>query len=179
MCSNLSNVASVFTKSTKLSLSISNSLSSETLSKKSVSPPKYGASAAPQKPPKFELEGKKWIVEFQRNNSGLVIRADQAEVNQSVYIYKCDGSTIQVKGKVNNIILDSCKKTAVVFGSVVSSCEFINCQSVQMQVILKSIIFTILCQLQGRKGLSGKVSLAFFDLVDCMKSFLLSEKFKL
>ena len=103
--------------------------------KKSVSPPKYGASVTPQKPPKFELEGKKWIVEFQRNNSGLVIPADQAEVNQSVYIYKCDGSTIQVKGKVNNIILDSCKKTAVVFGSVVSSCEFINCQSVQMQVI--------------------------------------------
>jgi adenylyl cyclase-associated protein len=102
--------------------------------KKSVSPPKYGASTAPQKPPKFELEGKKWIVEFQRNNSGIVIPADQAEVNQSVYVYKCDGSTIQVKGKVNNIILDSCKKTAVVFGSVVSSCEFINCQSVQMQV---------------------------------------------
>ena len=100
--------------------------------KKSVSPPKYGASTAPQKPPKFGLEGKKWVVEFQRNNSGLVI--EECEVNQSVYVYKCDGSTIQVKGKVNNIILDSCQKTAVVFKSVVSSCEFINCQSVQMQV---------------------------------------------
>ena len=100
--------------------------------KKSVSPPKYGASTAPQKPPKFGLEGKKWVVEFQRNNSGLVI--DECEVNQSVYVYKCDGSTLQVKGKVNNIILDSCKKTAVVFKSVVSSVEFINCQSVQMQV---------------------------------------------
>ena len=100
--------------------------------KKSVSPPKYGASTAPQKPPKFGLEGKKWVVEFQGNNSGLVI--DECEVNQSVYVYKCDGSTLQVKGKVNNIILDSCKKTAVVFKSVVSSVEFINCQSVQMQV---------------------------------------------
>ena len=99
---------------------------------KSASPPKYGASAAPQKPPKIELDGKKWNVEFQRNNPGIVI--EETEVNQSVYIYKCDGSTIQVKGKVNNIILDSCKKTAVVFTSVVSSCEFINCQSVQMQV---------------------------------------------
>ena len=99
---------------------------------KSSSPPKYGASTATQKPPKFQLEGKKWIVEFQRNNSGIVI--EDTEVNQSVYVYKCDGSTIQVKGKVNNVILDSCKKTAVVFKSVVSSCEFINCQSVQMQV---------------------------------------------
>ena len=103
---------------------------------KSSSPPKYGASTATQKPPKFQLEGKKWIVEFQRNNSGLVI--EDTEVNQSVYVYKCDGSTIQVKGKVNNVILDSCKKTAVVFKSVVSSCEFINCQSVQMQVRISS-----------------------------------------
>ena len=109
--------------------------------KKSVSPPKYGASTAPQKPPKFGLEGKKWVVEFQRNNSGLVI--DECEVNQSVYVYKCDGSTLQVKGKVNNIILDSCKKTAVVFKSVVSSVEFINCQSVQMQVKYVQKIFKI------------------------------------
>ena len=101
---------------------------------KSSSPPKYGASTAPQKPPKFALEGKKWVIEFQRNNAGLVV--EETEVNQSVYVYKCDGSTIQVKGKVNNVILDSCKKTAVVFGSVVSACEFINCQSVQMQVKL-------------------------------------------
>ena len=40
----------------------------------------------------------------------------------------------QVGGKCNNIIVDSCKKLAVVFDSVLSSIEFINCQSVQMQV---------------------------------------------
>jgi len=129
--------------------------------KKSVSPPKYGASTAAQKPPKFELEGKKWIIEFQRNNSGLVINADQAEVNQSVYVYKCDGSTVQVKGKVNNIILDSCKKTAVVFGSVVSSCEFINCQSVQMQVMESvptiSVEKTDGCQMYLCKGAKPEI----------------------
>merc|ERR1712109_8720 len=122
--------------------------------KKSVSPPKYGASTAPQKPPKLGLEGKKWVVEFQRNNSGLVI--EECEVNQSLYVYKCDGSTIQVKGKVNNIILDSCKKTAVVFKSVVSSCEFINCQSVQMQVLESvptiSVEKTDGCQMYLSKG---------------------------
>merc|ERR1711899_236656 len=127
--------------------------------KKSVSPPKYGASTAPQKPPKFGLEGKKWVVEFQRNNSGLVI--EECEVNQSVYVYKCDGSTIQVKGKVNNIILDSCKKTAVVFKSVVSSCEFINCQSVQMQVMEScptiSVEKTDGCQMYLSKGLTPEI----------------------
>ena len=137
----------------------------------------FGAPTTANKPPKFELEGRKWTVEFHKNNPNMEI--DNPETNQSVYVYKCEGSTLKVNGKVNNIVVDGCKKVAVVFDNVVSSCEFINCQSVQMQVILKSIIFTILCQLQGRKGLSEKVSLAFFDLIDCMKSFLLSEKFKL
>lgn len=34
-------------------------------------------------------------------------------------------------------MLDSCKKTGVVLDSVVSSVEFVNCQSVQMQVLNK------------------------------------------
>jgi len=44
---------------------------------------------------------------------------------------------LKIEGKVNNLVLDGCKKTAVVFDDVVSSCEFINCQSVQMQVLGK------------------------------------------
>jgi len=55
--------------------------------------------------------------------------------NQSVYAFRVEGSTIKVNGKCNNIILDTCKKTAVVLDSAVSSVEFINCQSVQMQVM--------------------------------------------
>merc|ERR1712098_574154 len=87
------------------------------------------------KPPRFELNGKKWEVEYYKNKPDLVI--DGAEANQSVYVFKCEGSTVKVNGKCNNIIIDSCKKVAVVFGSVVSSVEFINCQSVQMQVLGK------------------------------------------
>lgn len=59
---------------------------------------------------------------------------DKAEMNNVVYLYKCADSTVTVKGKINSITLDSCKKTSVVFDSVVSAIEFINCQSVQMQV---------------------------------------------
>ena len=71
-------------------------------------------------------------MEFHKNNPNLVI--ENTETNQSVYVYKCEGSTLKIEGKVNNLVLDGCKKTAVVFDDVVSSCEFINCQSVQMQV---------------------------------------------
>ncbi len=90
------------------------------------------ARAAPaQKPPKLELEGKKWVVEYFKNNPNVAVEG--LEVNQSVYVFRCEGSTVKVSGKCNNIIFDGCKKSAVVFDSVVSSIEFINCQSVQMQ----------------------------------------------
>jgi len=95
----------------------------------------FGGSGGPvNKPPKLELEGKKWIVEYQKEK-GKVLEISECEVNQSVYAFRCEGVTVKVNGKVNNIVIDSCKKVAVVFESVVSSCEFVNCQSVQMQVM--------------------------------------------
>ncbi|XP_059177837.1 adenylyl cyclase-associated protein 1-like [Physella acuta] len=84
------------------------------------------------KPPVIELQDKKWVIEYQKDNKNIVL--DNTELKQTVYVYKCEGSVIQVKGKVNSIILDSCKKTAVVFDDLVSSVEFVNCQSMQAQV---------------------------------------------
>ena len=40
----------------------------------------------------------------------------------------------QVKGKCSNIVLDQCKKTGLVFDSVMVGMEMVNCQSVQVQV---------------------------------------------
>jgi len=94
--------------------------------------PTYGKAVTADKPSRFELNGKKWEVEFMKNNPSVHI--SQTEPNQTVYIYKCEGTTVKVDGKVNAITLDSCKKVAVVFDTVVSSCDVINCQSVQMQV---------------------------------------------
>jgi len=109
---------------------------------KSPAPTKtYGKAVDVNKPPKLELDGKKWNVEYFKNKQDIEI--NDLEPNQSVYIFKCEGSTVKVNGKCNNIIIDSCKKVAVVFGSVVSSCEFINCQSVQMQVLGKVPTITV------------------------------------
>lgn len=47
--------------------------------------------------------------------------------------YKCEEATIQIKGKLKSVILDSCKKTNLVFESAISSCEVVNCKSVQIQ----------------------------------------------
>lgn len=92
-----------------------------------------GQPATIDKPPSFTRDGKKWLIEYQKGNHGLVV--DGAEMNNVVYVFRCSESTVTVKGKINSIFLDSCKKTAVVFDSVVSSVEFVNCQSVQMQVL--------------------------------------------
>ncbi|CAH1964453.1 unnamed protein product [Acanthoscelides obtectus] len=85
----------------------------------------------PDKPPKFAREGKKWVIEFQKGNHQLVV--EDAEMNNVVYLYKCVDSTVIVKGKINSIVVDACKKTAVVCDYLVATIEFINCQSVQMQ----------------------------------------------
>ncbi|XP_076083669.1 adenylyl cyclase-associated protein 1-like isoform X1 [Mytilus galloprovincialis] len=87
---------------------------------------------AADKPPVFELQNKKWAVEYQKGNKNIVI--DNTELKQTVYAFKCTDSTIIVKGKVNSIILDSCKKVGIAFDDVLASLEFVNCQSVKGQV---------------------------------------------
>ncbi|RMX46727.1 hypothetical protein pdam_00015675 [Pocillopora damicornis] len=99
--------------------------------KPAVVAPKPKAAAA-KKPPVFELQGKKWAVEFQENNRELVIA--KPSVSQTVYIYCCKNSTIQVKGKINSLVVDGCKKTAVVLEDAIGTVEFINCQSMQCQI---------------------------------------------
>ncbi|XP_044760567.1 adenylyl cyclase-associated protein 1 [Coccinella septempunctata] len=97
----------------------------------------YGNSAGPavDKPPSFTRDGKKWLIEYQKGKHDLIV--DGVEMNNVVYMFKCTDSTVTVKGKINSIVLDSCKKSSVVFDNLVSSVEFINCQSVQMQVLGK------------------------------------------
>jgi len=77
------------------------------------------------------LEGNKWIVEYQIGNPNIVI-AD-VELKQTVYIYRCKNSTVQVKGKVNSVSLDDCEKVGVVFENVLSGVETVNCRSIQLQ----------------------------------------------
>jgi len=97
--------------------------------------PKAGAAKLVEKTPVLELQGKKWVVEYQKGNKNIVI--SDTDLKQTVYIYKCHDSTIQVKGKVNSITVDSSTKTALVFENCVGSVEFVNSSGVQVQVIGK------------------------------------------
>lgn len=92
---------------------------------------KTGA-AAPQAAAKLELvQGRKWVVENQVDNKSLVI--SDTEPRQTVYIFNCRGCLIQTHGKVNNITMDKCSKTGLVFQDVVAACEVVNCTSVEVQ----------------------------------------------
>ncbi|XP_067267366.1 adenylyl cyclase-associated protein 2 isoform X2 [Chanodichthys erythropterus] len=85
--------------------------------------------------PVLELEGKKWRVEYQDQSRDLLI--EETELRQVVYVFSCNSSTLQIKGKVNSIIVDSCKKLGLVFDSAVGIVEIINSRDVQLQVMGK------------------------------------------
>lgn len=83
-------------------------------------------------PPKLELQmGRKWVVENQIGKKQLVI--DDCDAKQSVYVFGCKDSVLQIQGKVNNITIDKCTKMGVVFTDVVAACEIVNCNGVEVQ----------------------------------------------
>ncbi|XP_004484841.1 adenylyl cyclase-associated protein 2 [Dasypus novemcinctus] len=104
---------------------------------KSHSPgPTSPKSHPPQKhAPVFALEGKKWRVEYQEDRNDLVI--SDTELKQVAYIFKCNKSTLQIKGKLNSITIDNCKKFGLVFDNVVGIVEVINSKDIQIQVMGK------------------------------------------
>ncbi|NXS51654.1 CAP2 protein, partial [Brachypteracias leptosomus] len=85
--------------------------------------------------PILELEGKKWRVEYQEDRNDLVI--NNTELKQVAYIFKCNKSTLQIKGKINSITIDNCKKFGLVFDNVVGIVEVINSRDIQIQVMGK------------------------------------------
>ncbi|XP_062869447.1 adenylyl cyclase-associated protein 1 isoform X2 [Trichomycterus rosablanca] len=93
------------------------------------------AAPARAQPAVLELEGKKWRVENQEGAQGLVI--SDTELKQVVYAFKCNNSTLQVKGKINSITVDNCKKLGLVFDDVVGIVEVINSRDIKVQVLGK------------------------------------------
>lgn len=67
-------------------------------------PPKPGTKPGAlkaKKPPKTALEGNKWSIEYHENESGIVI--DDTSLGQTVNVFGCKNTVIQIKGKINAI----------------------------------------------------------------------------
>jgi adenylyl cyclase-associated protein len=86
----------------------------------------------PKKPAVCELQRDKWVIEYQ--SSDAICTVDITSTKQQCYIFGCIGATIQINGKCKSLVIDSCKKSKVLFDSAISSCELVNCQRMQVQV---------------------------------------------
>lgn len=121
--------------------------------------------------PKCELDGRKWVVEYQVGNRNIIL--DSCKPNESIYIFGCKDSVIQVQGKVNAIAFDKCIKSALVFTDVVAACEIVNCTSVEVQCMgtapTISIDNTNGCQLYlGLKSLDAAITTAKSSAVNVL-----------
>ncbi|PIA19234.1 hypothetical protein COEREDRAFT_79190 [Coemansia reversa NRRL 1564] len=81
--------------------------------------------------PRMELQGDKWVVE---NYGTEHVTIEAVKTKQTVYMYNCKGTTLDIKNKLNSVAIDSCQKCGVVFDTLVSQFEIVNCKSVQIQV---------------------------------------------
>jgi len=99
--------------------------------KKPVKPTKPQALMG-KKPAKFALEGNKWIIEYQENESALEVA--NADITQVINLFACKNTTVIIKGKVNAVTLVNCTKTSVLVESVVSSVSITKSPSFALQI---------------------------------------------
>lgn len=86
-----------------------------------------------KKPAKTALEGNKWSIEYHEGEKGIVI--DETSLGQTVNIFGCKDTVVQVKGKVNAIQMVSCSKTSILLDTLVSSLELTSSSSFTVQVV--------------------------------------------
>ncbi|CAE6421478.1 unnamed protein product [Rhizoctonia solani] len=96
------------------------------------SKPAKPAALQTKKPPKMELSGNKWSIENYENDSSVII--ENTEISHIVNIFNCKNTTIQVKGKVNGVVLFNCKKTSVLIESLVASLSITSSPSFTVQI---------------------------------------------
>ena len=78
-----------------------------------------------------------------QTDASKVMTVDITDPKQQVYLYNCEGITVQINGKFKSLALDACEKCAVVYDTLISSSEIVNCQKIQLQVKGICPVFTI------------------------------------
>jgi hypothetical protein len=89
----------------------------------------------------FIEKEKKWVIANQTTSGTsefekVILTIHVFDILQHVYIRNCHGVSIQIHGKkANAILIDSCSRVNVVFGSVVGTCEVVNSKKVALETI--------------------------------------------
>lgn len=85
-----------------------------------------------KKPPRKELIGNKWFIEFFEDHpEPIVIEANKDE---SIFIGRCSKILVQVKGKVNAISMTDSEGCSLVLDSSISGVDIIKCTKFGLQV---------------------------------------------
>jgi adenylyl cyclase-associated protein len=81
------------------------------------------------------LEGNKWVCEYLVDGGNIEITP---ELKHALYVYGCVNTVFTVKGKVNQVQVDSSKKVSLILNDVLATVDVVNSQAVSMQVLGKS-----------------------------------------
>ena len=83
---------------------------------------------------KCELKSDKWVLDFLTPSAGLGTDVTITDIKQTVYLYKCDGATVQVNGKCKSIIVDSCRNVSLHFTDLVAGLEIVYSKSTKVVI---------------------------------------------
>jgi hypothetical protein len=87
----------------------------------------------------YQEKERKWIIANQKKagmskDDKMVLTIHVYDSKQQVYIANCHDVSIQIHGsKIKALLIDNCSNLNVIFGTVISTCEVVNCQRVAVQ----------------------------------------------
>lgn len=125
------------------------------------------------KPPVKELKnGNKWMVENIAKDT-LKFEGDE-EVNRRIAfnLFACTDSVIEIVGKCQNISIVSCKKVTVIFDSVVSQVELLNCTAVEVKARVQLPMMSLEGCKQTKIHLTNKTKGSKIGTCCCRSTFV-------
>lgn len=83
------------------------------------------------KAPIMEKVRNKWAIENQGETT-LVFEGDQVDKRIAFAIFDCKGTTIEIKGKCQNISLQNCQRVTLIIDKIVGQCELGGCKVIKI-----------------------------------------------
>eukprot|EP01089_Gocevia_fonbrunei_P022834 TRINITY_DN9386_c0_g1_i1.p1 TRINITY_DN9386_c0_g1~~TRINITY_DN9386_c0_g1_i1.p1 ORF type:complete len:160 (-),score=19.42 TRINITY_DN9386_c0_g1_i1:28-507(-) len=81
----------------------------------------------------LELVGNKWHINDWNGNQNLQVKIPPSSFHY-VSIQKCKDSVVQIKGKMNGVIINNCERVSVVLENAISVVEVVHSKKTQIQV---------------------------------------------
>lgn len=98
----------------------------------------------------YQERGTKWVIENQDKESAIstgengILVVEVTDPKQQVYIFNCEDVTVKINGgKLKSVVVDTCSKVNVVFGTIISGCELVNSKKIAVQADGVCPVFTI------------------------------------